>query len=599
MARIFISYRRKSSAFTLLLANQLSQQLDADIFVDFESIDETDFETAILKHLRQSDVFLLMVTEHTFADRIHNDADWVRKEIQIALERGIPIILVCENGLFPPSDLPNDIREIRNKQGIEFYPAYFDAAVTRLVKFLAKATTVQLKAVESEALAVPQEHLEEIVLEQSEVNDSNAQQILTDALTAYDNEDFAQALFLFEALKDIAYQTRIIDIDETIADVRKEHERQERKRQAEFEYDEIVLFAKSERTLPQALRAFEEWSKNHAEFVNELDTQGLRNKKIAPPPKPKTTIKSPAPRPPAKQKEFLKSQRATSSQQNKKPSNFNPIIAGAVLSGIIVITLFAMTMGAIFSTDTPLEQAEAGVAGNADWQPFVHDFGDSVEMMLVPVGCFMMGSNDGDNDEQPIHEICFEDPFWIDKTEITRAQYQQCVDAGECEETPDSDYSTEVNQPINMMTWFQANTYCESREGRLPTEAEWEYAARGPDGLIYPWGDEFIADNVVYNSNSDGITAVVGSHPEGASWVGALDMSGNVWEWTSTIYETEEFPYPYVSDDGRENVSSDSQRVLRGGSFRYSLVGLRAANRNGFTPGSSNLYDGVRCARSY
>lgn len=132
MAKVFISYRRKSSAFTLLLANKLSVRLDADIFVDFDAIDDADFEKSILSHLRQSDVFLLMVTEHTFADRIHNDRDWVRKEIRTALEMKIPVILVCENGLFPPADLPEDIREVRSKQGIEFYPQYFDAAVARL-----------------------------------------------------------------------------------------------------------------------------------------------------------------------------------------------------------------------------------------------------------------------------------------------------------------------------------------------------------------------------------------------------------------------------------------------------------------------------------
>lgn len=144
MPKIFISYRRKSSAFTLLLANKLSEFLDAEIFVDFESIDQADFESAILSHLRSSDVFLLMVTEHTFAERIHRADDWVRQEIRIALQSSIPIVLVSENGLFPPHDIPEDIREIRGKQGIEFYPAYFDAAVERLVKFLGKVAKIPL-----------------------------------------------------------------------------------------------------------------------------------------------------------------------------------------------------------------------------------------------------------------------------------------------------------------------------------------------------------------------------------------------------------------------------------------------------------------------
>ncbi|MGV2437283.1 MAG UNVERIFIED_CONTAM: toll/interleukin-1 receptor domain-containing protein [Anaerolineae bacterium] len=99
--RIFISYRRKSSAFALLMANKLSEHLEASIFIDFESIDQADFERAILTHLRQSDVFLLMVTEHTFSERIHRADDWVRREIQEGLQKEIPFVLVCENGLFP------------------------------------------------------------------------------------------------------------------------------------------------------------------------------------------------------------------------------------------------------------------------------------------------------------------------------------------------------------------------------------------------------------------------------------------------------------------------------------------------------------------
>lgn len=289
MVKIFISYRRKSSAFTLLLANKLSEHLDADIFVDFDSIDQSDFESSILSHLRASDVFLLMVTEHTFADRIHNDSDWVRKEIKISLEKDIPIVLVSENGLYPPRDLPEDIRDVANKQGIEFYPAYFDAAVLRLVKFLAKATNVQLKSNPVQAtttienMPVPRKHVEELAVEQSEVSDSNAKQILADALAAYDTNDYAQALFLFEALKDIDYQSRAINIDEIMIQVQEAYERAERKRRASFDYDEIALFANNEKTLPQALKTFKDWAEANTEFVDELDTENLRSKKITAP----------------------------------------------------------------------------------------------------------------------------------------------------------------------------------------------------------------------------------------------------------------------------------------------------------------------------
>ena len=132
-------------------------------------------------------------------------------------------------------------------------------------------------------------------------------------------------------------------------------------------------------------------------------------------------------------------------------------------------------------------------------------------MVLVPVGCFMMGSSDGKADEAPVHEVCFDAPFWIDVYEVTNAQFGT---SGQF----DGD-----DRPREMMNWQRALAYCQSRGARLPTEAEWEYAARGPDSLIYPWGNAFIADNVVYFLNSENRTWDVGSRPQGVSWVGAYD----------------------------------------------------------------------------
>ena len=281
---------------------------------------------------------------------------------------------------------------------------------------------------------------------------------------------------------------------------------------------------------------------------------------------------------------------------------------------------------------------ENPVTSNSQWTPIERDF-DGVTMVMVPAGSFAMGSTPeeidfafelcqqaADNgaecerswfeDEAPNGDNTqtFAEPFWIDKYEVTRAQYQQCVDAGVCEATPDSQYSAEPNQPINRVTWFEAQAYCEWRDGRLPTEAEWEYAARGPDGLIFPWGNDFAgteanhcdsncgtADwgsgfNYVNEENDDGfaITAPVGSY-DNDSWVGAYDMSGNVWEWVSSLYMS----YDYSSDDGREGFDNRTDdRVLRGGGFVDSSLGVRAAFRNGSTPVSINNDIGVRCARS-
>jgi len=259
------------------------------------------------------------------------------------------------------------------------------------------------------------------------------------------------------------------------------------------------------------------------------------------------------------------------------------------------------------STLAALDIESLIVVSNAEWTPIELDF-DGVLMVYVPAGCFEMGSELGRSDETPVAQVCFDAPFWLDKTEVAQAQF---VAHGGVK--ANANYFTGDNRPVETVTWFEARDYCARRGGRLPTEAEWEYAARGPDGLVYPWGDEFIGDNVVYGENSNSQTAEVGSKPSGASWVGALDMSGNVLEWVNTIYgidannnydfsESGErlFAYPYDPTDGRE-ADSDNRtdvRVLRGGSWGYYVSSPRAALRIIIAPDNYNSYFGFRCALS-
>ena len=235
-----------------------------------------------------------------------------------------------------------------------------------------------------------------------------------------------------------------------------------------------------------------------------------------------------------------------------------------------------------------LEKAVAGVTANADWTPVEREF-DGVVMVLVPSGCFMMGSTTGEIDETPVEQVCIEKPFWLDKTEVTQSQFTRnngvkAISYG----------FTGDNHPVVVIIWFEAREYCEARGGRLPTEAQWEFAARGPDGLAYPWGNQFIADNIVYGDNSNNETAEVGSRPTGQSWVGALDMSGNVWEWTNSVYQS----YPYHADDGREDLTATDLRVLRGGSLLSYDNNSRAAYRSLSSPDGNGFDVGFRCARS-
>jgi formylglycine-generating enzyme required for sulfatase activity len=276
------------------------------------------------------------------------------------------------------------------------------------------------------------------------------------------------------------------------------------------------------------------------------------------------------------------------------------------------------------------EEELPAVTANDQWTPVIQEF-DGVEMALVPTGCFMMGSEDGEDNERPIHEQCFDEPFWIDVTEVTNRQFAAFLnEAGNQIEGGatwfDASASDErirqsgqtwsaldgfANHPAAEVTWFGAEAYCEGRRARLPTEAEWEYAARGPDGLTYPWGSSFdgnlanFCDINCANTWRDAdindgyeTTSPVGSYPDGASWVGAMDMSGNVWEWVNSIRE----PYPYDGNDGREVDGSgddSSSRVMRGGSWDNHPDFLRAAIRDSGIPIDTNLNFAFRCARDY
>jgi len=199
---------------------------------------------------------------------------------------------------------------------------------------------------------------------------------------------------------------------------------------------------------------------------------------------------------------------------------------------------------------------------------------DGMVLVYVPAGEFLMGSTEADIDkvmaqcsfckreltvgEQPQHTVTLA-AYWINKTEVTNGMYAQCVADGACEPPQETksytrssyyDDNQYADYPVIYVDWNQANGYCEWAGGRLPSEAEWEKAARGTDGRTYPWGEQGVAGNLLNfadkNTNfdwsdktiDDGYedTAPVGNYPEGASVYGVLDMAGNVYEWVADWY---------------------------------------------------------------
>lgn len=258
------------------------------------------------------------------------------------------------------------------------------------------------------------------------------------------------------------------------------------------------------------------------------------------------------------------------------------LVAGVGPSGLALVEGRG-TPAALLPTLTKIADMNA-------WSPQLKEF-DGVEMVLVPAGCFYMGSELGESDEQPVHRQCFENSFWIDRYEVTNEQFARFR-----VETKSQSFFNLPNRPRDSITWFEARDYCAGRGARLPSEAEWEYAARGPDSRTYPWGDAFVPDNVVYFENANNQTADVGSRPGGVSWVGALDMSGNAWEWVSSL----EKPYPYVAGDGREDLTdTTARRMLRGGAWSFSPIGVRVARRGWAVPDYVNFNIGLRCARDF
>ena len=226
---------------------------------------------------------------------------------------------------------------------------------------------------------------------------------------------------------------------------------------------------------------------------------------------------------------------------------------------------------------------------------------DGMILVYVPAGSFLMGSTGYFGDEQPQHSVTL-DAFWIDRTEVTNAMYAQCVQAGNCKR-PRRNTSNVVDfyygndqyagYPVIYVTWDDAQAYCQWAGRRLPTEAEWEKAARGTDGSIYPWGnnppDETLAN---YGYKLHDVSAV-DAYPAGASPYGALDMAGNVMEWVADWYSPDY--YAQSPQAGPTGPDTGDGRGLRGGSWIYQPDGIRTAIRYSQPPDFFHFDIGFRC----
>ncbi|MCB9079270.1 MAG: SUMF1/EgtB/PvdO family nonheme iron enzyme [Anaerolineaceae bacterium] len=234
---------------------------------------------------------------------------------------------------------------------------------------------------------------------------------------------------------------------------------------------------------------------------------------------------------------------------------------------------------------------------------------DGAKMVLVPAGSFTMGSNSGQTDERPAHTV-YLDAFYMDQYEITNQQYALCVDADVCEPPPwpdsyirDNYYDNSEDYgdyPVIGISWEQAKTYCKWREARLPTEAEWEKAARGTDERTYPWGELITCKVANYGGASGdgctGDTTLGNNYPTGISPYGVYDLGGNLIEWVDDWYDSNYYAKG-LSENPKGPVDG-TYKVLRGGSWALDAIDVRTSDRSYDTTYAQFNHLGFRCVSS-
>ncbi len=552
--KLFISYSRDDKAWVYELWRVLRDEANHDAWIDRRLVPAQDWWHTILENIETCDCCLYVMTPKSV------ESIYCQAELNYALALNKPVLPV----MLKPCDLPSELSTRR----IQYQTITDDMNLDRVLFRVSQGLNdVQIKLLRNE---YPARTASRPPVPEPEKKPEQVSEVFMLAEEAASENNLSLAEKLFQQVINADPQGWGLAAADRLAEIRFERDR-------DRDYANIVQMANNPAHVKGARAAAKMFSQKYGTAHDPKSVlTGLLNDAVVSPPLSKVEVVAGPPVPP-------------------KITNPEPKPVESL----------------------PAKSEPAPGTRMTDSK--------GITMVYVPAGKFMMGSNEQD-DEKPIHEQIIKAPFWLDLTPATNESYARFIAEGgyrtQAFWTPDGwqwlqdqspallrvvgggkkgakDYPTLTapKQPRVGVTWYEAYAYCQWRGGRLPTEAEWEWAARGPENRIYPWGDEFVSEYVIYGQNSGNKTAIVGDgiRREGASWVGALDMSGNVWEWCNSCYGS----YPFNANDGRESTDDGNRtRVLRGGSWFNDSTVLRAANRLRLAPGNENFDLGFRSVRS-
>lgn len=522
MARIektvFISYRRKDISWALAVYQYLTSQ-KYDVFFDFSSLSSGDFAQVIISNIKARAHFVLILTP-TALDRCSEPGDWLRREIETAIDekRNIIPLFFDDFSFGLPSvkeKLTGKLGEINRYNGLEIPSGYFMEAMERL---------------SDRYLDVP---LDAVIHPVS----TQVRKVVKEEQVAADNALIQKRADIEELIK---------PVEEKINEVKQEWNKQTDVRRYGIGAGILVI----------ALLGILGVSSLIQNFGKETSIPTLTSQPVLPV--------------------------ATTSV----PATQTQLIPTSTGTPIPPTSTF---------TSTPT----LGV-GSTMISPK-----DGMTLLYVPAGEFRMGISGQESDEKPVHTV-YLDSFWIDQTEVTNAMYAKCVNDGKCDRPKSYNSATHkdyfsspefYDYPVIFISSGDANSYCEWAGGRLPSEAEWEKAARGKDQRSYPWGEKIDCSHANY-LGCLGDTAPVKSHENGKSPYGLYDMAGNVWEWVADWYDATYYASLPLSISNPLGPTTRSLRVARGGSWSDTDFLARSSNRGSFDPNGKSSNKGFRCAMS-